>query len=125
MKEELVTGSSTTYGTVFGQVDKPFYYKFGVRIPLNGLGIILTQQYISADFDVPQSSASGAKPESGRIVIDINKPNIPSSPGYIYLRIFDYKAGKLIPIPIYVAPILFKVTKDCSGVVYLKNGRTP
>ena len=74
---------------------------------------------------VPQSTASGARPESGRIVIDINKPNIPSSPGYIYLRIFDYKAGKLIPSPIYVALILFKVTKDCSGVVYLKNGRTP
>lgn len=52
VKEELVTGSSTTYGTVFGQVNKPFYYKFGVRIPLNGLGIILTQQYISANFDV-------------------------------------------------------------------------
>ena len=52
VKEELVTGSSTTYGTVFGQVDKPFYYKFGVRIPLYGLGIILTQQYISANFDV-------------------------------------------------------------------------
>ncbi len=52
VKEELVTGSSTTVGTIFGQVDKPFYYKFGVRIPLNGLGIILTQQYISADFDV-------------------------------------------------------------------------
>ena len=52
VKEELVTGISTTYGTVFGQVNKPFYYKFGVRIPLNGLGLILTQQYISADFDV-------------------------------------------------------------------------
>ena len=52
VKEELVTGSSMTYGTVFGQVDKPFYYKFGARIPINGLGIILTQQYISADFDV-------------------------------------------------------------------------
>jgi len=52
VKEEIVTGSSTTYGTVFGQVDKPFYYKFGVRIPLNGLGIILTQQHISANFDV-------------------------------------------------------------------------
>ena len=52
VKEELVTGSSTTYGTVFGQVDKPFYYKFGVRIPINGLGIILTQQYISANIDV-------------------------------------------------------------------------
>ena len=52
VEEELVTGSSTTVGTIFGQVDKPFYYKFGVRIPLNGLGIILTQQYISANFDV-------------------------------------------------------------------------
>ena len=30
---------------------------------------------------VPQSSASGARPVSGRIVIDINKPNIPNSPG--------------------------------------------
>ena len=52
VEEELVTGSSTTVGTIFGQVDKPFYYKFGVRIPLNGLGIILTQQYISANIDV-------------------------------------------------------------------------
>ena len=57
---------------------------------------------------VPQSTASGARPESGRIVIDINKPNIPSSPGYIYLRIFGYKAGKLIPSPIYVAPFYLK-----------------
>ena len=52
VKEELTTGSTTTYGTVFGQVDKPFYYKFGVRIPINGLGIIFTQQYISANFQV-------------------------------------------------------------------------
>ncbi|MBC8259302.1 MAG: hypothetical protein H8E38_09820 [SAR324 cluster bacterium] len=52
VKEKLVTASSTTYGTVFGQVDKPFYYKFGVRIPINGLGIIFTQQYISANFNV-------------------------------------------------------------------------
>ena len=50
--EELTTGSTTTYGTVFGQGDKPFYYKFGVRIPINGLGIIFTQQYISANFQV-------------------------------------------------------------------------
>ena len=57
---------------------------------------------------VPQSTASGARPLSGRIVIDINKPNIPSSPGYIYLRIFGYKAGKLIPSPIYVAPFYLK-----------------
>ena len=55
-----------------------------------------------------QSTASGSRPESGRIVIDINKPNIPSSPGYIYLRIFGYKAGKLIPSPIYVAPFYLK-----------------
>ena len=54
---------------------------------------------------VPQSTASGTRPESGRIVIDINKANIPSSLGYIYLRIFGYKAGKLIHSPIYVAPI--------------------
>ena len=52
VKEELTTGSTTTYGTVFGQVDKPIYYKFGVRIPINGLGIIITQQYISANFQV-------------------------------------------------------------------------
>jgi len=57
---------------------------------------------------VPQSTASGARPVSGRIVIDVNKPNIPSSPGYIYLRIFGYKAGKLIPSPIYVAPFYLK-----------------
>ena len=30
---------------------------------------------------VPQSTANSARPESGRIVIDINNPNIPSSPG--------------------------------------------
>jgi len=52
VQEQLTTGSSTTYGTVFGQVDKPFFYKFGVRIPLNGMGIVLTQQYISADLKV-------------------------------------------------------------------------
>ena len=53
---------------------------------------------------VPQSTASSARPKSGRIVIDINNPNIPSSSEYIYSRIFGYKAGKLIPSPIYVAP---------------------
>ena len=57
---------------------------------------------------VPQSTACSARPEYGRIVIDVNKPNIPSSPGYIYLRIFGYKAGKLIPSPIYVAPFYLK-----------------
>ena len=29
---------------------------------------------------VPQSTANSARPESGRIVIEINKPNIPISP---------------------------------------------
>ena len=52
VNEELISGSNTTSGTIFGQVDNPFYYKFGVRIPFNGLGIIFTQQYISADFQV-------------------------------------------------------------------------
>ena len=57
---------------------------------------------------VPQSTASGTRPEFGRIVIDINKPKIPSSSGYFYLRIFGYKAGELIPSPIYVAPFYLK-----------------
>ena len=52
VNEKLNLEDSTTYGTVFGQVDKPFFYKFGVRIPLNGIGLVLTQQYISADLDV-------------------------------------------------------------------------
>ena len=57
---------------------------------------------------VPQSTASSARPESGRIVFDMNNPNIPSSSGKIYLRIFGYKAGKLIPSPIYVATFYLK-----------------
>ena len=57
---------------------------------------------------VPQSTASGARSVCGRNVIDINKPSIPGSPGYIYLRIFVDKAGKLFPIPIYVAPFYLK-----------------
>jgi len=52
VQEELVTGSSKTYGTVFGQVDKSFFYKFGFRIPFNGMGLVFTQQYISADLEV-------------------------------------------------------------------------
>ena len=52
VQEELNLEGSKTYGTVFGQVDKPFYYKFGVRIPLNGIGIVLTQQYTSANIIV-------------------------------------------------------------------------
>jgi hypothetical protein len=49
VQEELATGSTTTHGTVFGQVDNPIFYKYGFRIPFNGIGVIFTQQYISAD----------------------------------------------------------------------------
>ncbi|MDC0224145.1 hypothetical protein OAK62_01740 [Deltaproteobacteria bacterium] len=52
VKEELNLEGSKTFGTVFGQVDKPFFYKLGIRIPLNGIGIVLTQQYTSADIMV-------------------------------------------------------------------------
>ena len=74
---------------------------------------------------VTQSTARCTRPESGRINIDINWPNNPSSPGYIYLRIFGYKARQTNSQTYLCRTILFKVTKDCSGVVYLKNGRTP
>ena len=57
---------------------------------------------------VPKSTAKVARPESGRIVLGIKMPDIPSSQGYIYLQIFVYKAGKLIPSPIYLAPIYLK-----------------
>lgn len=58
VQEQLTSGSSTTYGTVFGQVDKPFFYKFGFRIPLNGMGLVFTQQYISADLNVATENKS-------------------------------------------------------------------
>ena len=52
VKEELKTELSSNNATVFDQVDKPFYYKFGVRIPFNGFGLLITQQYISANMHV-------------------------------------------------------------------------
>ena len=52
IKEHLKAESSETRATVFGQVDKPFYYKFGLRIPLNGFGIVLTKKFISANIQV-------------------------------------------------------------------------
>jgi len=52
VKEELTTGNNITSGTIFGQVDNPFYYKIGVRVPFNGLGIVFTKQYTYADFQV-------------------------------------------------------------------------
>ena len=30
----------------------PFYYKFGVRIPMYGFGLIFTKKYISANMPV-------------------------------------------------------------------------
>ena len=52
VKEKLETESSSTNATVFDQVDKPFYYKFGVRIPFNGFGLLITQNFISANMHV-------------------------------------------------------------------------
>ena len=81
-----------------------FFYYFALTEAIKKLRTVSNADLTA----VPQSTASSARPESGRIVIDINKPNIPSSPGYIYSLIFGYKAGKLIPSPIYVAPFCSK-----------------
>ena len=81
-----------------------FFYYFALTEAIKQLRTVSNADLTA----VPQSTASSARPKSGRIVIDINKPNIPSSSGYIYLRIFGYKAGKLIPSPIYVAPFYLK-----------------
>ena len=58
--------------------------------------------------EATQPTASGPRTKSGRIVIDINKPDIHNIPGYIYLRIFGYESEKLIPSPINVAPCYLK-----------------
>ena len=58
VKEHLITEVSETNATVFGQVDKPFYYKFGIRIPINGLGILITKIYISANMNVNTGNKS-------------------------------------------------------------------
>ena len=52
VKEELKTENTSTNATVFDQVDRPIYYKFGVRIPFNGFGLLITQNYISANMHV-------------------------------------------------------------------------
>tara|TARA_Y100001970_G_C14249173_1_gene870506 strand:+ start:3293 stop:3943 length:651 start_codon:yes stop_codon:yes gene_type:complete len=52
VKEQLITEELETNATVFDQVDKPFYYKFGVRIPLYGFGILISKKYISANMKV-------------------------------------------------------------------------
>ena len=81
-----------------------FFYYFALTEAIKKLRTVSNADLTA----VPQSASSGARLVSGSIVIDINKPNIPSSPGYIYLRIFGFKAGKLIPSPIYVAPFYLK-----------------
>ncbi len=52
ISEHIVSDSTTTSGTFFGQVKHPVYYKFGIRIPLNSWGIVMTQQYTAADLNV-------------------------------------------------------------------------
>ena len=81
-----------------------FFYFFALTEAIKKLRTVSNADLTT----VPQSTASSARPKSGCIVIDINNPNIPSSSGYIYTRIFGYKAGKLIPSPIYVAPFYLK-----------------
>ena len=81
-----------------------FFYYFALTEAIKKLRTVSNADLTA----VPQSTASSARPESGRIVIHINNPNIPSSSGYIYSRIFGYKADKLIPSPIYVGPFYLK-----------------
>ena len=81
-----------------------FFYYFALTEAIKKLRTVSNADLAA----VPLFTASSARPEFRRMVIDMNKPNIPSSPGYIYLRIFGYKAGKLIPSPIYVAPFYLK-----------------
>ncbi|MCH2297013.1 MAG: hypothetical protein MK441_03785, partial [SAR324 cluster bacterium] len=46
--------------TVFGQVDTPVYYKLGARIPFNSWGLVLTQQYTSANMEVASANKNVA-----------------------------------------------------------------
>ena len=50
--ENIFTNGSLTNNVLFGQVDSPFYYKFGFRVPLNSWGFQYTQQYTSANMNV-------------------------------------------------------------------------
>ena len=54
-----------------------FFYYFALTEAIKKLRTVSNADLAA----VPQSTASSARPESGRIVIDINKPNLPSSPG--------------------------------------------
>ena len=54
-----------------------FFYYFALTEAIKKLRTVSNADLTA----VPQSTASSARPKSGCIVIDINKPNIPSSPG--------------------------------------------
>ena len=54
-----------------------FFYYFALTEAIKKLRTVSNADLAA----VPQSTTSSARPESGRIVIDMNKPNIPSSPG--------------------------------------------
>ena len=64
-----------------------FFYYFALTEAIKKLRTVSNADLTA----VSQSTASSARPKSWRIVIDINKPNIPSSPVYIYSLIFVIK----------------------------------
>ena len=54
-----------------------FFYYFALTEAIKQLSTVSNADLTA----VQQSTASSARPEFGRMVIDMNKPNIPSSPG--------------------------------------------
>ena len=60
IQETLYSGSSVTETTVFGQVDTTVYYKLGARIPFNSWGLVLTQQFTSANMEVASANKNVA-----------------------------------------------------------------
>ena len=56
IQETLYDSGAMTESTIFGQVDTPFYYKLGARIPFNSWGIVILQQFISADLEVASAN---------------------------------------------------------------------
>jgi hypothetical protein len=56
IQETIYDSGSMTERTIFGQVDTPFYYKLGARIPFNSWGIVILQQFISADLEVSSAN---------------------------------------------------------------------
>ena len=54
-----------------------FFYYFALTEAIKKLRTVSNADLTA----VPLFTASSARPEFGRMVIDMNKPNIPSSPG--------------------------------------------